>query len=131
MHEFHGWFEVSESTDEGDAGTLASGIQELGERVAGIDWATGAASLLGLNGTYFLRVDGLINRVRDEADELYDLLGFVAERFPGSYGLLYERADEFPDPPGTKAFRVQVMARGKISVRLDPFLSPVNPVIED
>ncbi|MEU3185135.1 Imm7 family immunity protein [Streptomyces sp. NPDC006923] len=34
-------------------------------------------------------------------------------------------------PPGQGAFRVRVMARGEIHIRLDPFLSPVRPVIED
>jgi hypothetical protein len=29
------------------------------------------------------------------------------------------------------AFRVKVMARGEVHVRMDPFLSPVRPVIED
>ena len=39
--------------------------------------------------------------------------------------------NEMPDPPGPNAFRVRVLARGRIVERSDPFLSPCNPVIED
>ncbi|HEY4867755.1 MAG TPA: Imm7 family immunity protein, partial [Candidatus Dormibacteraeota bacterium] len=45
--------------------------------------------------------------------------------------LLYERDDEMPVPPGPNAFRVRVLARGRIELRLDPFLSPNIPTIED
>jgi hypothetical protein len=56
----------------------------------------------------------------------------LAERLGGaSWGLLYERSADMEEPPGQGGFRVRVMARGEIQVRLDPFLSPVRPVIED
>ncbi|MFF7367924.1 Imm7 family immunity protein [Streptomyces tricolor] len=34
-------------------------------------------------------------------------------------------------PHADNAFRVRVMRRGVVEERLDPFLSPCNPVIED
>lgn len=46
-------------------------------------------------------------------------------------GILNERSSDMDVPPGQGAFRVRVMARGEVSVRLDPFLSPVRPIIED
>lgn len=46
-------------------------------------------------------------------------------------GLIYERDDETTEPPGQNAYRVTVVARGRLSVRDDPFLSPNVPVIED
>jgi Immunity protein 7 len=131
MHEFQGWFSLAESTEESDAGTLQSAVDELAERLHELDWATGSAQLLVLNGEYYLRLDGLVNRMRDEATDLDRLLNHIATRLPGSYGILFERSDEMPFPPGPDAFRVRCMARGQILTRLDPFLSPCNPVIED
>jgi hypothetical protein len=85
----------------------------------------------GSPSTWFVRADGLVNRRRDEAEELDALVAFIARRFPGAWGLLYERADDLPSPPGPGAFRVRVLARGEVTERLDPFLSPVRPLIED
>ncbi|EPD89845.1 hypothetical protein HMPREF1486_06156 [Streptomyces sp. HPH0547] len=131
MYEFHGWFGIAESPEESDAGSLESGIGDLRAKVAQTDWATGELSLQVRNGEYFLVANGLVNRRRDEAEELHALLRYVATRFPGSWGLLYERSSDMEDPPGQGGFRVHVMARGELYVRLDPFLSPVSPVIED
>lgn len=131
MYEFHGWFGIAESPEEADAGTLAEGLVELREAVERIDWATGEVTLKVHNGEYFVRADGLVNRRRDEAGELDALMRFIARRFPGSWGLLYERSDDMDHPPGPGAFRVRVMARGDLQDRLDPFLSPCRPVIED
>ncbi|MFG2628620.1 Imm7 family immunity protein [Streptomyces sp. NPDC048473] len=131
MYEFHGWFGVAESTEESDAGSLDSGIAELRARITEINWATGEVELKVHNGEFFVLANGLMNRRRDEATDLDDLLHHIAIRFPGSWGLLYERSSDMDVPPGQGAFRVRVMARGEISVRLDPFLSPVRPIIED
>lgn len=131
MYEFHGWFGIAESPEEADAGGLDSGITELRSRIAAIDWATGEVVLNVHNGEFFVLANGLMNRRRDEATDLDELLRHIATRFPGSWGLLYERASDMDIPPGQDAFRVRVMARGEIHVRLDPFLSPVRPVIED
>jgi hypothetical protein len=131
MYEFHGWFGIAETTEEADSGTLEAGIDELQAQIIRIEWSTGEIDLKIHNGEYFLLANGLMNRRRDEAQELESLLGFVASRFPGSWGLLYERSADLEAPPGPGAFRVRVLARGQIRTHLDPFLSPVNPLIED
>lgn len=131
MYEFHGWFGIAESPEESDAGSLPGGLADLRQQIARISWATGEAELKCYNGEYFLLVNGLVNRRRDEASELEALLRFVADRFPGSWGILYERAADMAEPPGPGGFRVRVLARGALQDRLDPFLSPVVPVIED
>ncbi len=79
-----------------------------------------------LNGSYVVVATGMANRVRDEGAFLDDLLTLIAEVLPASYGIVHERSDETGN-----AFRVRVMARGQITERTDPFLSPANPVIED
>jgi hypothetical protein len=132
VYEFHGWFGIAENTEDGDSGTLDAGIGDLQARIEALGWpSSSAASLAVHNGTWFLVVNGCPNRPAAEAAELAELLEFVAHRFPGSWGLLYERSDYFEQPPGPGAFRVRVMARGSLVERLDPFLSPVNPAIED
>lgn len=67
-----------------------------------------------------------MNRRREEGDRLDLFLAVIARRLPGSYGLIYERDDEMPDPPGPNAFRVRVMAAGTLTERQDPFLSPAG-----
>lgn len=132
MFEFHGWFGIAESPEEADTGRLDEGLAELRSRIAALDWGTnGEVTLRVFNGEWYVRADGVVNRRRDEAAELYALLDFVAGRFPGAWGLLYERAEDLPVPPGRGGFQVRVLARGELTVRLDPFLSPVRPVIED
>jgi hypothetical protein len=128
MYEFHGWFALAESTEESDAGHLDARLDELRGQLAGLGWSTASARLELLNGEPFLALNGLINRMRDEAADVDRLLGWVARTLPGSYGLLYERADELPDPG---SFRVRVLARGGLVERPDPFLSPTRPTIED
>jgi Immunity protein 7 len=132
MYEFHGWFDISESADESDAGTLADGVEQLHAMIDALQWPTAAATLRNFNGAHVLNVDGLVNRRRYEADELDALLDHITKRFPGSYGLLYDRSDNDPTfPGGPNAFRVRVMARGQLTTQQDPFLSPIQPVIED
>jgi Immunity protein 7 len=131
MYEFHGWFEISESADESDLGTLDEGVEQLRQAVDMLQWPTAAATVRAFNGAYYLNVDGLVNRRRFEADELDALLDQISRRFPGSYGLLYDRSDDEGFPAGPNAFRVRAMARGRLAAHTDPFLSPCVPVIED
>jgi hypothetical protein len=63
---------------------------------------------------------------RDSCAFLDELLALIARVLPASYGLVYERSDETGN-----AFRVRTMARGRLTERTDPLLSPANPVIED
>lgn len=131
MYEFHGWIGIAESTEEADAGNLTRLLDELREFLAQIDHDGWLLDLSFLGGQPFLTTAGLVNRMRDEARDVERIFGFVAQRLPGSYGLLYERAADLPVPPGPGAFRVRVLARGDLVERLDPFLSPCQPTIED
>jgi hypothetical protein len=131
MYEFHGWFRLGESTYDDDVPRLQQVVSEVEAILAGLSWTSARFHLGNLNGEYFLTMTGLPNRRRDEAAQVDALLALIAEKLPGSYGLLYEQDDEMPVPPGPNAFRVRVLARGRISLRLDPFLSPTIPTTED
>jgi hypothetical protein len=131
MHEFHAWAGLSESTEESDLGNLQEIVQELQELVAESDWHDAVFEIRNLNGQFFFRADGMVNRRREEGERLDLFLSIIARRLPGSWGLIYDRDDEMPAPFGSNSFRVRVLARGLISEQRDPFLSPNNPVIED
>jgi hypothetical protein len=131
MHEFHAWIGLSESTEESDLGGLQDAVGELQELAADSKWHDAVFEVRNLNGQYFMTAEGMVNRRREEGERLDLFLAIIARRLPGSWGIIYERDDEMPDPPGPNAFRVRVLARGTIVERPDPFLSPCNPVIED
>jgi hypothetical protein len=78
----------------------------------------------GLNGGYFFTATGFINCRREEGDRLELFLAIIARRQPGSFGLIYERDDEMPDPPGPKTFRVCVITAGKLTDRKTPSSPP-------
>jgi Immunity protein 7 len=131
MHEFHAWIGLSESTEESDLGGLQDAVDELQELAADSQWHDAIFEIRNLNGQYFMTADGMVNRRREEGERLDLFIATIARKLPGSWGLIYERDDEMSDPPGSNAFRVRVLARGRIVERPDPFLSPCNPVIED
>jgi hypothetical protein len=126
MHEFHTWIHLAQSPYEDDRELLEVGVAVVADLIATADWPTAHFDLRSLNGAYVVTATGRANRIRDEGAFLDELLDLIGRELPGSYGLVYERADEIPD-----GFRVRVMARGEITERADPFLSPINPVIED
>lgn len=131
MHQFHAWIGLAETTYEDDPPKLAAALEVLREIVARDSWHDARFEIFNLNGQDFLTATGFVNRRRNEGDQLDLLVSETARLLPGSWGLVYERDDEMPVPPGPNAFRVRVIARGRVEERLDPFLSPNIPVIED
>jgi hypothetical protein len=131
MYEFHGWFGLAETTSEADAGGLVGALDDLRPLLGWFTPPQSLAEVRALNGQYFLWVNGLLNRPRDEEGAVDDVLSFLAKRLPGSWGLVYDRSDDWSDPPRSNAFRVRVLARGRVTIREDSFLSPWRPTIED
>lgn len=131
MYEIHGWFGLAESTEETDRGSLDRIVERIRQDVAGHTWPSLAISLDALNGQYVLTISANPNRRRDEVEFVHELVEFIRANLPGSWGILYERDDETEQPPGPNAYKVTVLARGRLAEHADPFLSPVNPTIED
>ncbi|MEU6642706.1 Imm7 family immunity protein [Saccharomonospora sp. NPDC046836] len=132
MYEFHGWFGLDLSTEEADFAMNAREVERVRELIDRTTWTPSVSiDLRYPNGQAFLTMTGFLNRKRDSSDPVDSLLELIASSLPGSWGLLYERDDEMPVSPGSNAFKVRVLARGRIENRLDPFLPPCNPVIED
>lgn len=131
MYECHGWFVLAESPAEADTGSLQVGLVELRRLLDGFVWPNVHVELLNLNVDYFLTLTVLVNRRRAEAEHVEKTMQFLAERLPGSWGLLYERDDEARTWPGPNAYRVRRLARGQLEEHGDPFLSPCQPTIEE
>ncbi|WP_366941157.1 Imm7 family immunity protein [uncultured Kiloniella sp.] len=53
------------------------------------------------------------------------------DKFKGAYGLIYEFDGQREVEIGRGVFSVSVIKRGACEKRLDPFLSPTIPVVED
>ena len=131
MYEFHGWINLAESPSEVDEGKLEQKCSELEEFIAGLDWSSGQCKLLQMNGLYTVIVNARPNRRRSEAEELRELIKLITSEFKGAYGIVHEYDEQGSLPAGRGVFTVNVIKRGYCEIRLDPFLSPTNPVVED
>jgi hypothetical protein len=131
MYEAHGWCGLGESPEDIDDGGLDAAVAELRQRIEAVNWSSLVMDLRRVNGFWFLNLTCVTNRRRGEANFMDELIAWIAARLPGSWGLVYDRDDEMPEPHGPNRFRVRVIARGAIDERLDQFLSPARPVIED
>ncbi len=131
MYQFNGWFAVSDDPYESESARMKEIAAELEGVVGRVDWPNGFAAVRWLGGSCFLHVAGAANRPAGYREELHDVVTFLAEQAPGTYGVLYSRDDEDPDIEYRNAFRVLVLAKGEAQWRDDPFLSPIVPTIED
>ncbi|MEZ6184984.1 MAG: Imm7 family immunity protein [Planctomycetota bacterium] len=126
MFEAHGWATLREcagdADDDAELQRIARRVTaelarfELTHREAGLRWLNGSP-------TVWLAVNH--NHACDDPVRLFQSL---ADTAPGAYGLLHVWDDEGDQP---NAFQVHVLRRGRLELRLDPWLSPCAPVIED
>ena len=134
MYEFHGWVTIRESPGEQgeDQQLLERLVADFRAQIRSYNWTSGGALLLDwFNGAYHVLASGLFNHADSRAVQLLELFTAVAERAPGSYGLVYVHDDEVDDLAARNRFQVWVLARGRLYYREDPFLSPYVPTVED
>jgi len=131
MYEFHGWIRLAESTSEVDEGLLKIKCEKLEKILSLLEWSSGKAELLLLNGNYTVVLNAIPNRRRGEARDLENLLKIIAQEFKGAYGVVYEYDEQTEVAYGHGVFSVNVIKRGGCQLLLDPFLSPVVPIAED
>lgn len=144
MLEIHGWVTAALSPGELEDETTTeqqaiAAIQECINTMSCDMSSNLVADIRQLNGQAQIHLAGFTNHRSTVVDEALRLLAFVGNVAPGSYGLLYVHDDE--DIPGYSAgndgidhsneFIVYVLARGQLTRKRDPFLSPLVPVIED
>lgn len=120
-----GWFELAADDEREDE--AVAGLQDYCRTFEGtniqIAWPAP-------NYARFLTIAGNANHLRTHSADVHGLLRLVGERMPGSWGLLYEQDDERTEPPGPDAYRVTRMIRGQLGEQMDPFFSPIVPVVE-
>jgi hypothetical protein len=131
LYEFHGWITLAETPYDVDVGKYNEKFDALCNYVDKLDWSSCKIDLLELNGRNILILNGYPNRRRSEANELAQLISYVAKNFTGAYGLIYELDEQTETVSGRGVFSVTVVRRGQCLPSLDPFLSPAIPVIED
>ena len=128
MFEFHGWAAVRYHTHDTDSARQDECWSAVEKHVRSLN-----AELVCTgrhNGCDSVFIAGQHNH---RTDYVIDLFRWLAERAPGSYGLLYVRDDEDTSRGGdySNEFRVWKLRRGVLSELTDPFLSPCIPTIED
>ena len=138
MFEFHGWFTIRKTTGDDDKGLsqaverLSTLIESLNGRMSdGTRDSNALIKLQYMNGEAFLHLAGNKNHRSTYWKDIQMLLEWICREAPGSFGLLYWRDDEGDLPAGGNNFSVIVMRRGQLTTHLDPFLSPIIPLVED
>lgn len=126
MFEYHGWATVREDTYNIDDGRLVGIVEELRRTIDTFESGSGVTDVRWVNGNCMVWFAGCPNH---RCQDVFGLLPWLAERAPGSYGLLYVRDDESPE--FANEFRVWRLLRGRVEEKADPFLSPCIPTIED
>lgn len=130
MYEFHGWAAIRQSPQEEDVDRSWEIHTTLQEHISVLDWTPGALDLRFVNGADHLWLAHFYNHRPAGTWDPVELFQYVARIAPGSYGLLYIWDDEDRDGFQNQ-FQVYVLARGEVYRRMDPFLSPCIPVLED
>ncbi|HVJ62257.1 MAG TPA: Imm7 family immunity protein [Tahibacter sp.] len=131
MYEFHGWIALAETSQEIDEGGLEQKIVRLQTLLDTLDFSPSIAHIVIHNGRCTLSLHAYPNRRRSEADNLRELIEHIVESMPGSYGIVYERDEQWELPHGRGLFCALVVKKGRWHIALDPFLSPNIPQIED
>ena len=126
MFEYHGWAVVRDDTHSHDEARLRRTAEELQEVIGEFGDGSGVTDMRWINGTCMVWFAGHPNH---RHDCVFGLFRWLAQRAPGSYGLLYVWDDE--SHGFENQFRVWRLARGLVLEMADSFLSPCIPTIED
>ena len=128
MVELHCWInlrETCEITEDENTGNLLPVVREELEKFE-LEYYN--IQIKGLNGEYYIEFSIYENHMAS-AKEALSLFSRVGEIAKGSYGLLHIHDDE--DEGIQNSFRTWRLARGKVTVYKDDFLSPYIPTVSD
>jgi len=134
MYEYHGWITLRASCDPDaeDDDDLKAALPAIQARIDEIGPDNGLLDMRWVNGECMIHLFGLRNHRDARGPQVVGLFELVAEKAPGSYGLLYEIDHDFIGLDGEgNFFTVLRLARGRLAKMGDPFLSPFVDVVED
>jgi hypothetical protein len=132
MYGWYAWIRLAETTVEDDEGSLMLKLDQLRALVSEKHLYTVPANpVCAVNYDYLFQCSGSHNHRGDAHDRLVSIITWIADMLPGSHGLVYWYDDEKPGRDVFDGYKVMGVARGRILHRYDPFLSPINPVVED
>jgi len=126
---YHGWLTINQGTDGENEGDIKSIVKDIDAFFKRSTIENENFHVTGANGLHFIHYSGAHNHNGDTLERIMKMLDFVANRAPGTYGILFFWDDE--NQEYDNEFQVFKLARGKIEFDKDYYLSPCNPVIED
>ena len=88
MLEYHGWITLRDSPGEGDERRTDELAHEIEQSVARIHAEFRELGMRAMNGDHTIWMAGFRNRWTADMEEILGLFREVAEKAPGSYGLL-------------------------------------------
>jgi hypothetical protein len=133
MYEYHGWANIRltpgeiEEIEEKKLWEIVSSFKKLIDNFANYSNMSG---LKTINGQHLAWFAGCSNHGSSESEELLNIFRLIANKTPGSFGILYvwntEESEEL-----SNEFQVWRLTRGKFELLKDQYLSPCVPTIED
>jgi len=130
MIEINGWISIHITTDgEDNSEKYRNAIEKIDGIVQPLKGFNQFFKIEALNGFYTLFIGLNHNHDNGYNDLILNLSNKVCNIAPGSYGILYIRNDE--DKSNFNKFKVLKIAKGKVTIEEDRYISPCNPVIED
>ena len=132
MIDINGWICIRESfnEEEENENKLNSIINLIESKISNeLNISNEYYDLRWVNGAAYLNITIAHNHRRTERP--FEFFKWIASIAVGSYGLIYVMDDEDPKPENENKFKVWRIKKGKISILDDPFLSPINPEIEE
>lgn len=131
MIDINGWISIRESyTEEGEDGEkLDDIIKQIESKIRHeYNFANENYDLKMINGGFVLNITISHNH---RVEHPFELIRWVAEVAPGSFGVVYVIDDEDVSRDNENKFKVWLIKKGVVDELDDPFLSPINPIIEE
>lgn len=129
------WFQIETSNEGGNMAQIEAAMDAIKQWIhestftsVGRDDSNLKLHVDAVNGVELVTGYGNRNHVASTENELMQLIQLIADKAPYSYGMLYTRNEEGPEP---RTWKVTLLKKGTISHRNDTFFSPTIPEIED
>lgn len=132
--DYNGWIDIemhyNDNLDVIDGSDVRNFLVEMGPHIEEFNkYPSRRIEYKTLSWSKIYTIYGVHNHALNYLEDLLNLYSLIAEKAPGSYGLLYVRLSE--DPVYWNKYRVFRMAKGVVTEHEDTLLSPCQPTIEE